>query len=233
MSSPCKAAGSRPTADSSLVRPPIQSNIGKRASQPWAVAVLSICEPGMVMATACARELQPGRLVGLGHQQHAVARLGRAAALGGDQAERLAEAGPPAIGSVRAMPSGSVLSMKSTCIRSVAGSPSASATNIGPSAEPPMPIDQHAGESRRRGRLDRAGVHVRRERLDAGDRRFGSRRRSPASAPDPAPAASNGRPCASRPGWRWRRAPARPWPRTRAASPAPSAPGIRRRTASG
>ena len=41
----------------------------------------------------------------------------------------------------RAIPSGSVLSMKSIRIRSVAGSPRASATNIGPSAEPPIPMD--------------------------------------------------------------------------------------------
>ena len=39
------------------------------------------------------------------------------------------------------MPSGSVLSMNQAFILSVLGCPSASATNKGPSAEPPMPTD--------------------------------------------------------------------------------------------
>ncbi len=58
MSSPCSAAGSRPTADSTLVRPPTQSHIGKRASQPSDSAVRSSCEPGLVMATACCGKLE-------------------------------------------------------------------------------------------------------------------------------------------------------------------------------
>lgn len=41
---------------------------------------------------------------------------------------------------MRSIPSGSVLSMKSIRIWSVAGSPSASATNIGPRADPPIPM---------------------------------------------------------------------------------------------
>ena len=62
MSSPCSAAGSRPTADSSLVRPPTQSYIGKRASQPSPVAVWSIFEPGMVIATAWRAKSSPAAL---------------------------------------------------------------------------------------------------------------------------------------------------------------------------
>ncbi len=46
---------------------------------------------------------------------------------------------PPSRRSTRSIPSGSVLSMKSTRSLSVAGSPSASATNIGPRADPPIP----------------------------------------------------------------------------------------------
>ena len=48
----------------------------------------------------------------------------------------------PIVANTREMPSGSVLSMKCTCILSVVGDPSASATNCGPRALPPMPIDR-------------------------------------------------------------------------------------------
>ena len=50
---PWRAAGSSPTADSSLVRPPTQSYIGNRASHPSPVATASIFDPGMVIATKC------------------------------------------------------------------------------------------------------------------------------------------------------------------------------------
>src|SRR6476659_3902164 len=41
MSNPWRAEGRRPTAESSLVRPPTQSHIGKRSRKPLAVAYLS------------------------------------------------------------------------------------------------------------------------------------------------------------------------------------------------
>ncbi len=52
MSMPCTAAGSRPTADSTDVRPPTQSHIGKRASHPPAIAKRSSWLPSCVTATA-------------------------------------------------------------------------------------------------------------------------------------------------------------------------------------
>ena len=121
--------------------------------------------------------------------------------------------------SVRAMPSGSVLSMKSIRIRSVAGSPSASATNIGPSAEPPMPMHSTPVYRGRRGRPDLPAVDAGGERLDVGDgladlggdlRGRGQVRGS---------AASSARPSGSRPGWRSRPSPAPPSPRTRLRGP--------------
>lgn len=47
---------------------------------------------------------------------------------------------PSSAASVRSIPSGSVLSKKNSCILSFLGHPSASATNCGPRAEPPMPM---------------------------------------------------------------------------------------------
>ena len=48
-----------PTADVSLVRPPTQSHIGKRASQPSFVAVASSLEPAPVTATKCLAGSRP------------------------------------------------------------------------------------------------------------------------------------------------------------------------------
>ena len=53
MSNPSKAIGSNPTALITDVRPPIQSGIGKRASQAFASASLSNSLPTPVTATAC------------------------------------------------------------------------------------------------------------------------------------------------------------------------------------
>lgn len=49
---------------------------------------------------------------------------------------------PSSGASVRPMPSGSVLSMKLTAMRSARGSPRASATNMGPRADPPIPMER-------------------------------------------------------------------------------------------
>ena len=54
--------------------------------------------------------------------------------------QSVSESSPLSVSSVRAMPSGSVLSMKWMRMRSEEGLLSASLTNMGPSAEPPMPI---------------------------------------------------------------------------------------------
>ena len=91
MSRPCKAAGSRPTADSSLVRPPTQSYMGNRASQPSLAAVWSIFEPDIVIATACLGKSSPAAWKASATREHAVAGFRRPAALGGDHAKRFRE----------------------------------------------------------------------------------------------------------------------------------------------
>ena len=60
MSMPCSAAGSRPTADSSLVRPPTQSHIGKRASQPSLLRVLVELAAGAGDGHGVRAEVEPG-----------------------------------------------------------------------------------------------------------------------------------------------------------------------------
>ena len=91
MSMPCSAAGRRPTADSSLVRPPTQSHMGNRARKPSAdgvlVQVAALARDGdRVLAERKAQALVLGLCL-----EHAVARLFRAAALGDDHGERLAK----------------------------------------------------------------------------------------------------------------------------------------------
>ena len=217
MSSPCSAAGSRPTADSSLVRPPTQSHIGNRASQPSAVGGLVQLRAGLVTATACVAKSRPGGLVGVGDQQHAVARLRRAAALGGDDARasrgsRPAELAQHAVDAVR------VGVVDEVDPHPVGGRV---AQRVGHELRPERRAAdadaQHAGEPRRRRRPDLPAVDAGGERLDVGDgladlggdlRRRGQLRAS---------AASSGRPSGSRPGWRSRPSPARPSPRTPAA----------------
>ena len=128
---------------SSLVRPPTQSHIGNRASQPSVAACLSSCEPVAGDGDGVLGEVEPAFLIRVGGHEHAVARFRRAAALGDHERQASRPSLPSSRSSTRAMPSGSVLSMKWTAILSVPGSPSASATNSGPSAEPPMPIESN------------------------------------------------------------------------------------------
>ena len=59
MSAPTSTPGSRPTALVMLVRPPTQSNMSKRASQPSRLASWSRRLPSMVTATACSCQLPP------------------------------------------------------------------------------------------------------------------------------------------------------------------------------
>ena len=99
-----------------------------------------------------------------------------------------------------------------------------------------MPIDQQVPEALpARGRLAPAVVDALREVANALARSRGSRRRSRAWAPARARAASSGRPCASRPGWRARPARARPSRRRRDRSgvSAPGAPPRRSPCGSG
>ena len=59
MSSPCSAIGTSPTALITEVRPPTQSHIGKRRSQPPFSATLSSSLPAPVTATACSAKFKP------------------------------------------------------------------------------------------------------------------------------------------------------------------------------
>ncbi len=67
---------------------------------------------------------------------------------------------PFSVSSMRAMPSGSVLSMKCIFMRSEEGSPSASPTNIGPERRAADADREHLRESFRPGRLDFSRVHA-------------------------------------------------------------------------
>lgn len=62
MSMPWRAAGRRPTTESSLVRPPTQSQRGKVSSQWLVLAKLSNLLFFSVMATACLLKSKPAFL---------------------------------------------------------------------------------------------------------------------------------------------------------------------------
>ena len=81
MSIPWSAAGNRPTAHSSLVRPPTQSHIGKRASQPSFWASWSSLRIGPGHGHEVLGEVKARRPEGLRGLQLAVARLDGAARL--------------------------------------------------------------------------------------------------------------------------------------------------------
>ena len=139
-SRPWSAAGRRPTAESSEVRPPTQSHIGKRSSQPpfAATSSSSLCAP--VTATACFANSRPA----FRYASAATSIPLRVSFVPPDfEITTVSVAGrPPSVAAIRessrARPSGSVLSKKNGRSGS-RGEPSASATNCGPSAEPPMP----------------------------------------------------------------------------------------------
>ena len=137
MSTPWRAAGTRPTTLMTEVRPPTQSDMGNRLSQPWAAASLSSFEPGPVTATAwCGNEAGAGE-GGFG-VEHAVAGFRGAAGLGDDDGERggefRADVGEDALHAV------GIGVVEEGDGHRRAGPASASATNCGPRAEPPMPM---------------------------------------------------------------------------------------------
>ena len=101
-----------------------------------------------------------------GRREHPVAGLRRAAAFGDDHAQRLVELAREC-GSVRAMPSGSVLSMKGS--HPVAGRLAEGVGDeLGPSAEPPMPMDS-TFLNFARSAADLAAVDVGRQTFDASE----------------------------------------------------------------
>ena len=149
MSSPCSAAGSRPTAESTLVRPPTQSHIGKRASQPSATAGLVERRADAGDGHGVPGEVEAGGAEGGRGGQHAVARLRRAAALGDDHDERLGERGPePREGAGDAVRVGVVEEVGRQPV--LAGLAEGVGHELGPSAEPPMPMQRSRREGARR-----------------------------------------------------------------------------------
>ena len=89
---PCRAAGTRPTVESTEVRPPTQSSIGKRAMKWCCVGELielrSVAGDGDGVFAEIQSRGFPG---GLGFE-HAVAGFRSAAGFGNDEHERLVEA---------------------------------------------------------------------------------------------------------------------------------------------
>jgi hypothetical protein len=156
-----------------------------------------------------ARELQASRLVGLGHQQHPVARFWSAATLGSDKAERLTE--PARQELERSRNAVRVGVVHEVNVHRVRGRVSRGIGHKHRAQRGATDADgEHTGESWHRGRTDRAGMYTGSERLDVGGRLSYLGGDLRALEPGPALATSSGRPCASRPGWRWRRLPARP-----------------------
>ena len=93
VSKPCSAAGNRPTALITEVRPPIQSNIGKRASQPLLSAYLSSSLPDAGHGDGMFRKIQTGFFKARPRFEHPVARFLRAAGFGDDDDEGVREPG--------------------------------------------------------------------------------------------------------------------------------------------
>ena len=142
MSKPCSAAGTRPTALITEVRPPTQSYIGKRASQPFFSAYLI-----QLAADAGDRDRVLARNPGpLSRKRASASSMPLRVSFVPPDFEITTDervlAGRRRFSSrTRSKPSGSVLSKKKMSIGSRA-EPSASAMNCGPSAEPPMPMSR-------------------------------------------------------------------------------------------
>ena len=136
---PCSAMGTRPTVAMSDVRPPTQSHMGKRLSQPPSTATLSSFDPSPVMATAC---LAKSRFLSRKACWVSIMPL-RGSGVEPDlemTSTSVDLSFEPRWSRTRRMPSGSVLSRK--CILSLSRrTPSASATSSGPRADPPMPME--------------------------------------------------------------------------------------------
>ena len=138
MSEPCSAIGSSPTALITDVRPPIQSGIGKRASQPLASACLSNSLPTPVTATACLANRSP-LAANFASASSIPFRVSFVPPDFETTITSVCESSSPILSNTRSKPSGSVLSKKKMSIGS-SGEPSAVDTNCGPSADPPIPM---------------------------------------------------------------------------------------------
>ena len=93
MSMPCSAAGTRPTVDSTEVRPPTQSSIGKRAMKPCCVGELVELRAGAGDGDGVLAEVEAGGFPGGLGFEHAVAGFRGAAGFGDDEHEGVVEAG--------------------------------------------------------------------------------------------------------------------------------------------
>ena len=137
MSRPCSAAGTRPTVDSTDVRPPTQSSIGKRAMNPCSTANLSSFEPTPVTATACFPKSMPA----FSNVAFASSIPLRVSGVPPDfEITSTSVSASSSVASVSSMPCGSVLSKNAMGI--LAFWPMAWVTSCGPSAEPPMPMSR-------------------------------------------------------------------------------------------
>ena len=138
ISKPSKPMGRRPTALITEVRPPIQSCIGNRASHSFFSACLSSSLPTPVTATACLLNRSPFSL----NRASASSIPFRVSFVPPDletTTTSVWESRSFILSKTRSNPSASVLSKKKMSMGALA-EPSASATNCGPSAEPPIPI---------------------------------------------------------------------------------------------
>jgi len=138
MSKPCSAIGSSPTALITDVRPPIQSVIGKRASQPFAPACLSNSLPTPVTAAACLANRSPFA-ANFASASTIPFRVSFVPPDFETTMTSVCGSPSPILSSTRSKPSGSVLSKKKMSIGS-SGEPRAADTNCGPNAEPPIPM---------------------------------------------------------------------------------------------
>ena len=138
ISKPSNAIGRSPTALITDVRPPTQSYMGNRATHLFSSAYLSKSLPAPVTATAC---LLNGSCLSL--NRSSVSSIPFLVSFVPPDLEitmtSVWESKSSILSKTRSNPSGSVLSKKKMSMGSC-DDPSASATNCGPSAEPPMPM---------------------------------------------------------------------------------------------
>ncbi len=193
---PWSAAGRRPTALVTDVRPPTQSHIGNRARKPCSRACRSSALPSWVIATAWAPKSRPRARVGGRRLDHAVAGLGRAPGLRDDDGERLGEAvAEPSEHAVEAVGVGVVEEVRR---QAVAEAAEGVGHELRAEGRPADADDEHAPEAL--GAPAASPGRRERERRSRGRALAsrGWRRRSRGRAPCPGPAASSGPPCASR-----------------------------------
>ena len=139
MSIPCSAAGKRPTAAVSLVRPPTQSHIGRKSSHPFSCEYWWSLLPSPVIAIACFEKSNPFWVNAFSASSMPFRVSGVPPDLEITRA-RVVPRASPISERVWSIPSGSVLSKKCTRSLSAFGLPKALPTNWGPKAEPPIPM---------------------------------------------------------------------------------------------